>query len=232
METRSPVPDDVDIDLRREVDAEGERWLTVAEASELIGVSGDAIRGWYRSGRIASHRAEGDHGPHLVPLSAILRLGVDVDEPDDDGVLDLDAGTWSATTAEDALRRELDDVRRQVEFLREQLAESAAGERAAQARAEAAEAELARLQAIAAATSSITDPSWLELSPNRYEGPVRRQDPAALRAVTTVEADAGGSDDANVDVVDDEPEAPPRARPTADDLLPAAAERRRRRGRR
>ena len=236
MQTRSKqqTTDDVEIDLRATADDDGERWLTVSEASELVGVSGAAIRAWYRSGRIATQRAAGDRGAYLVPLSAILRLGVDAEEldEDDDAVLDLDTGQWSIETS--ALRRELDDIRRQVEFLREQLAESAACERAATARAEAAEAELARMLEISAATSSITDPSWLELATNRYESPVRRQASRPVE-VEPIELVGDAVDEA---IADAEPEidVPARAprRPPGqhvDDLLPEA-ERRLRRGRR
>lgn len=214
------------IDLRTGAD-DGERWLTVSEASELVGVTGAAVRGWYRSGRIPSRRAAGDRGAYLVPLSAILRLGVDTAEPGDDDVIDLDADGWSVETS--ALGRELDDARRQVEFLREQLAESAAGERAALARAATAEAELARLRTVAAATSSITDTSWLSLPTNRYESPVRPQQTGIAAALAVAE-----------EPVDEEPQPEtepaatvPRPAPGhhADDLLPAA-ERRLRRGRR
>ena len=233
METRSKqqAADDVEIDLREAADDDDERWLTVSEASELVGVSGAAIRGWYRSGRIPTQRADGDRGAYLVPLSAILRLGVDAEEleEDDDAVLDLDTGRWSIETS--AMRRELDEIRRQVDFLREQLAESAACERAATARAEAAEAELARLMTISAATSSITDPSWLELATNRYESPVRPQAHGPL--VEPIEAAVAELDDA-VDEPDVEVPARVERRPPgqhADDLLPEA-ERRLRRGRR
>lgn len=148
METRAPRarPDDLTIDLRGD-DEDGERWLTVTEAAELVGIDSSTIRGWYRSGRIPSQRTEGDHGAYLVPLSAILRLGV-VDAPAADDIIDLDADLDDDDVGErSALRRALDDARRQVDFLRQQLAESAAGERAATARAEAAEAEVARLRA-------------------------------------------------------------------------------------
>jgi hypothetical protein len=136
MATRAAEP--------RETD-DGERWLSVSEAAEVVGVSGAAIRAWSRAGRIPSRRG-GDGGDALVPLSAILRLGAEVD--DDDVVIDLDADGDADASDDDlmAMHRALDDARRQVAFLRDQLAESAAGERAAVRRAEAAEAELARLR--------------------------------------------------------------------------------------
>lgn len=229
--------------------AEVERWVTVSEAAELSGISGATIRQWYRSGRIPTQRAKGDRGAFLVPLSAILRFSEEADAAGDDlgdPVLDLNASYWSLETAaarEEAAiaSSELDEARQQLTFLREQLAEASAAERAAAKRADDLEAELAILRRISAATASITDTSWLELPTNRYESPVRNQGMASEPAPTQTQArpteDACAADDLmDLDAVEEVDATEPVAehfRPGehADDLLPAA-ERKGRRGRR
>ena len=226
-------------------DGGAERWVTIAEAAELAGVNAAAVRRWYRSGRIPTQRAEGEEGAYLVPLSAVLRLGQDADDRGDDlgdPVVDLNASYWSLETAAArdetaAVRAELEEVKGQLDFLRDQLAEASAGERAATARAEAAEAELRGLRAMAAATSSITDTSWLELGTNRYESPVRsqgmaappdRDEPPGARTEPSEGAGPAAAEHDGTDEPEDEAHKVDfRPGEHADDLLPSADKRHR-----
>ena len=195
MQTRSqsdhPAQDDVEIDLRG-LDGEAETWVTVSEAAERSGLASATIRQLYRSGRVPTQRADGDRGAFLVPLTAVLRLGEDADASGDDlgePILDINATYWSIetqTAREEtaAVRLVLDEVRDQLEFLRDQLAEATASERAAKARAAELEAEVATLRHVSRASGSITDPSWLQLSTSGYGTPVRGQ---ALPRLAVVE---------------------------------------------
>ena len=250
MTTRPHAGDSDEVDVELVNDPANERWVTITEAAELAGVNDAAVRRWYRSGRIPTQRAEGEHGAYLVPLSAVLRLGQAADEQGDDlgdPVVDLNASYWSLETAaardETAtVRAELADAQEQLAFLRDQLREALAGERAAKARADAAETELRELRAMAAATSSITDTSWLDLGTNRYQSPVRSQGMAAppdLPDVPAARDEAGESDEAPAPVdsaerehehedEDDAHKVDFRPGEHADDLLPAAEKRHRR----
>ncbi|MGH3764444.1 MAG: excisionase [Pseudonocardiaceae bacterium] len=52
---------------------EGTRWVPLAEAQALIGVSRSALRAWYRNGEVPSRLVDGPHGPQrLVPLEAVV----------------------------------------------------------------------------------------------------------------------------------------------------------------
>lgn len=201
MKTRSQdglAQEDVEIDLRG-FEREAETWVTVSEASARSGLAGATIRQLYRSGRIPTQRAAGDRGAFLVPLTAVLRIGDEADADGDDlgePILDINATYWSIETQ--AAREEaasaqaaLDEARRQVAFLREQLAEATAAERAATARADALEAEAAALRRISRASASITDPSWLDLSTNGYGSPVRGQALPALAVVEPLVGETG-----------------------------------------
>ena len=227
-------------------DADIERWVTVSEAAELSGISGSAIRQWYRSGRIPTQRADGDRGAFLVPLADVIRLGEDADAAGDDlgdPVLDLNASYWSLETAAAreeaaAARNEVEEVRRQLVFLRDQLAEATAAEREATARAHKLETELATLRKISAATSSITDSSWLELATNRYESPVRSQGMQPSEDMPVAVVGAAEVLGELVEEAEEAAEAEAEGRlehfhpgEHADDLLPAA-EKKGRRGRR
>ena len=233
MRTRSEdlTQADVVIDLRAEVAAEdddddGGLWVTLDEAvdaAELSGIGGAAVHEWHRAGLLPTRRAEGDGGAVLVELGAVQRFGAHAGEP----LFDVDTTYWSIAAIEAReetvrVRDELDEARRQVDFLREQLAESAGAERATAARLEAAEAELASLRSIVAATSSITDSSWLGLATNRYESPVRPQGMAAPIDATVIEPEE------DEPVIDLDDVAPPRVEHPKhglhkDDLLPSSA---------
>lgn len=230
------------------IDPDAERWVTVSEACELSGINGATIRQWYRSGRIPTQRAEGDRGAFLVPLAEVLRFGEEADAAGDDlgdPVLDLNASYWSLETsaARDeaaAARAELEEIRAQLAFLRGQLEEASASERAATKRADALEAEIAPLRRNAAATSSITDTSWLDLDTNRYESPVRGQGmPApvdrgpvpAVAASTAFPVEANHADVGDAAVGDEAAAEPFHPGEHADDLLPSS-EKKGRRGRR
>ena len=49
-----------------------QRWVTLAEAEALAGVSRSTLRAWYRSGQIPARVAPGKHGAQrLVPLDVV-----------------------------------------------------------------------------------------------------------------------------------------------------------------
>lgn len=130
-------------------------WVTVAEAADKAGVPTSTVRQWYRSGRVPTQRAEGDHGAFLVPLDAVEALVRGDDDADDltAEVIDLNASYWSAQTEAareeaTAARNELADVRAELEAmagelerLRSQVQEGADEARRLRERAEDAEAE-------------------------------------------------------------------------------------------
>ena len=137
-------------------------WITVASAAERAGVSTSTVRSWYRSGRLATQRRDGERGAFLVPLEDVLRLAAVADETGEaegDSIIDINAGYWAAETeaareaqrvAEAAsdeanievrrLTADLEDARSQIEAARDQLngirGESAGFERLATQRAE------------------------------------------------------------------------------------------------
>ena len=108
------------------------RWVPVAEAAAVAGVSASAVRRWQHSGRIA-HRLEPGRGRRLVDLDEVLRLRAagagNRSTADRDNVVPLDAS--KATTAE---------LRERLERATETAAE--AEERAAAAEADAEELRL------------------------------------------------------------------------------------------
>jgi hypothetical protein len=107
------------------------RWVPVAEAAAVAGVSPSAVRRWQHAGRIA-HRLETGRGRQLVDLDEVLRLraaGADRRSASDRGnVVPLEARKAAAAELRERLER---------------LAEAAAQ---AEARAAAAEAEAEELR--------------------------------------------------------------------------------------
>jgi len=129
-------------------------WVTVAEAAEKAGVGTSTVRHWYRSGRLPTQRAEGEHGAFMVPLDGVLALARGDEEADalTDEVIDLNASYWSAQT--EAAREEATAARHELAEARTEL--QAALEDADRLRAELAEAadEANRLREQAAATEA------------------------------------------------------------------------------
>lgn len=147
------------------------RWVSVAEAAETAGLQTSTIRQWYRSGRIPTQRAEGEHGAFRVPLDMVVSLAERVDSGDLDVPLDgANSSYWSAemeTALEDALddamtsRKELSNVRDelvetagelvavrdQLAFLRSQLAEASDDNRRVRRDLAGVEGERDRLRA-------------------------------------------------------------------------------------
>jgi hypothetical protein len=107
------------------------RWVPVAEAAAVAGVSAPAVRRWQHAGRIA-HRLETGRGRQLVDLDEVLRLRAagagGRSASDRSNVVPL--GTPKATVAE---------LRERLERLTEAAAE-------AEGRAAAAEAEAEELR--------------------------------------------------------------------------------------
>lgn len=65
--------DELVADLEAEDEAEGDDWVTLAEAEAAAGVSRSTLRLWYRTGQIPSRLVEGPHGPQqLVPRADVL----------------------------------------------------------------------------------------------------------------------------------------------------------------
>lgn len=59
--------------LFADLDLEGARWVTLAEAEDATGVSRSALRAWFRNDEIPARIEDGPHGPQrLVPLDAVV----------------------------------------------------------------------------------------------------------------------------------------------------------------
>jgi hypothetical protein len=111
-------------------------WITVGEAAERSGLSTATIRQLYRSGAVPSRKRDGNSGPFVVPLDAVM---AHVPEPSDD----MDKAYWedearraraecAALRAElDRVRSERDELRLEVEELREPVYRGPVRERAA-----------------------------------------------------------------------------------------------------
>ena len=142
------------------------RWVPVAEAAAVAGVSASAVRRWQRSGRIA-HRLDTSRGRQLVDLDEVLRLravgtGTGRRSPSErDNVVSLEApkaaaaelrerlerATEAAAEAEEraaAAEAEAEELRRRVLELESWIAESTRFE-------EVEQVQLGRLLALASA---------------------------------------------------------------------------------
>ena len=125
----------------------GQRWVTLAEAEALAGVSRSTLRAWYRSGQLASRVAPGKHGAQrLVPLDVVAERArrssrIGAKQPDAGGERVL-SGASSPDT-----------IVRLAELAAAQAADRA---KAAEDRAEAAESALREaLQRAAAAEAEV-----------------------------------------------------------------------------
>jgi DNA-binding transcriptional MerR regulator len=137
-----------------------ERWVSVAEAAAIAGVSASAVRRWQHSGRIA-HRLEPGRGRRLVDLDEVLRLraaGADGRSTSDPGhVVPLDAPSAEAEARAAAAEAEAEELRRRVRELESWISESTRFEEVEQVQlgrllaAASAEREARRLPLIASA---------------------------------------------------------------------------------
>src|SRR4051794_15998617 len=141
-------------------------WVTVAEAADRAGVDSSTVRQWYRSGKLPTRRADGEHGAFLVPLAGVLDLAPATPSPN---------GVGSELVQQvEFLRNQLAEVSEENRELRQRLHDEE--ERRADLRARLAdtEDELVELRKVAA-RSSIVDASWLEERTPAYQSPVRPQ---------------------------------------------------------
>jgi hypothetical protein len=101
------------------LDSHARRWVPVAEAAAVAGVSASAVRRWQRSGRI-DHRLETGRGRQLVDLDEVLRLRaaaapgraandrgnvVPLEAPKPEGVAEAEARAAAEAEAEELRRR-------------------------------------------------------------------------------------------------------------------------------
>jgi DNA-binding transcriptional MerR regulator len=106
------------------------RWVPVAEAATVAGVSASAVRRWQRAGRI-DHRLETDRGRQLVDLEEVLRLrAIATGRATNDrgNVVPLEAPKPAAAAeaeARAAAEAEADELRRRVRELESWISESA-----------------------------------------------------------------------------------------------------------
>jgi hypothetical protein len=108
-----------------------ERWVSVAEAAAVAGVSASAVRRWQHSGRIA-HRLEPGRGRPLVDLDEVLRLRA------------AGAGGGSPNSPEKVVP--LEAPKAAAAELRERLERATEAAADAEARAAAAETEAEQLR--------------------------------------------------------------------------------------
>jgi uncharacterized membrane protein YdbT with pleckstrin-like domain len=109
------------------------RWVSVAEAAAVAGVSASAVRRWQHSGRIA-HRVEPTHGRRLVDLEEVLRLRT------------AGAGAGRRFTSDPADVVPLEAPKDGAAELRERLERATEAAAEAEGRAAAAEAEAEELR--------------------------------------------------------------------------------------
>ena len=163
--------DDEVLDIRDDAPAapsDGD-WVSVAEAATRAGVSTSTVRQWYRSGRLATQRRDGERGGFLVPVADVVRLASQADDIGDvveDSVIDINANYWATETeaaraaeaaaradADEArsesrrLEADLDEAREQIDAAREQLRAARLDTVAAQKAAEEVEHEITFLRA-------------------------------------------------------------------------------------
>ena len=111
--------------------AEAQRWVPVAEAAAVAGVSPSAVRRWRHSGRIA-HRLDPGRGRHLVDLDEVL------------GLRAAGAGRGAASARENVVP--FDAPKAAAAELRERLERATEAAAEAEGRAAAAEAEAEELR--------------------------------------------------------------------------------------
>lgn len=147
--------DDEVLDIRDDapVGASDSDWVSVAEAAARAGVSTSTVRQWYRSGRLATQRRDGERGGFLVPVADVVRLASKADEVGDvaeDSVVDINATYWTAET--EAARAVAAAARADADEARSESRRVSADLEDAKAQIEAARAQLrsARLDAVAA----------------------------------------------------------------------------------
>jgi hypothetical protein len=106
------------------LDSHARRWVPVAEAAAVAGVSASAVRRWQRSGRI-DHRLETGRGRQLVDLDEVLRLRaaaapgraandrgnvVPLETPKPEGVAEAEARAAAAEAEAEELRRRVREL--------------------------------------------------------------------------------------------------------------------------
>jgi DNA-binding transcriptional MerR regulator len=126
------------------------RWVPVAEAAAVAGVSASAVRRWQRAGRI-DHRLETGRGRQLVDLDEVLRLRAVASgraTNDRDNVVPLEAPKPEAVAEAEAraaaAEAEVEELRRRVRELESWIAESTRFE-------DLEQVQLGRLLAVASA---------------------------------------------------------------------------------
>jgi DNA-binding transcriptional MerR regulator len=106
------------------LDSDARRWVPVAEAAAVAGVSASAVRRWQHSGRI-DHRLETGRGRRLVDLDEVLRLRaadapgrtandrgnvVPLETPKPEGVAEAEARAAAAEAEAEELRRRVREL--------------------------------------------------------------------------------------------------------------------------
>jgi len=135
---KRPAPKVPEHEPTPETARDDDTWVTLAEASRLVGCSVAALRKWYADGDIPSRLERGPHGQQrLVPVSAVQqRYGRSVASPglrstrrtptEDDSTLVISVAAWNDLTnryeaaLDRAVRAEaaLVELRRRLEQLR------------------------------------------------------------------------------------------------------------------
>jgi DNA-binding transcriptional MerR regulator len=146
------------------LDSQARRWVPVAEAAALAGVSASAVRRWQRSGRI-DHRLETGRGRQLVDLDEVLVVraagGSWRGANDRGNVVPLEAPQAAAEAEAErraaAAEAEAEELRRRVRELESWIAQSTRFEDVEQVQLgrllalESAEREARRLPLVASA---------------------------------------------------------------------------------
>ena len=109
------------------LDSHARRWVPVAEAAAVAGVSASAVRRWQRSGRI-NHRLETGRGRRLVDLDEVLMMRARGTANDRGNVVPLEAPKTAAEAKAEAraaaAEAEVEELRRRVRELESWIAES------------------------------------------------------------------------------------------------------------
>ena len=136
------------------------RWVPVAEAATVAGVSASAVRRWQRAGRI-DHRLETGRGRQLVDLDEVLRLRATGTANGRGNVVPLEAPKPEAVAEAEAraaaAEAEVEELRRRVRELESWISESTRFEDVEQVQLgrllalESAEREARRLPLVASA---------------------------------------------------------------------------------
>lgn len=204
-----------------DADATPGDWVTVSDAAERARVDTSTVRHWYRTGRLPTHRSEGERGAFLVPMDTVLALAARIGDEEDDMAAragEMDASYWAMQTEaarEEAsvsrqesadARSRLGEIESQLGFLRSQLAEMSEENRNLREQLETTTAALAaathdveQLRGESASVASITDFSWLDRT-KAYESPVRPQQRLGANSLSNLLADAQSDTDRRTDV--------------------------------